>query len=440
VTDRGIVEQLESSARKYSRGWPTVFVTAKGSTLVDEEGRIYLDFFAGAGALNYGHNHPRLKEALLDYLARDQIVHTMDMLSTARERFLERLAEVILEPRGLAYKVQFSGPSGTEAVEAALKLCRKVTGRRRVLSFAHAFHGMTLGSLSVSANWGGRWDRYLCCDRDSATRLPFGRHNADGSPDLAALARLTDGNGSEPDKPAAVIVETVQGEGGLHAASAEWLRALADCCTRNQVLLIVDDVQMGCGRTGPFFSFEPAGIVPDVICLSKSLSGYGLPLGVVLYRPELDVWMPGEHTSTFRGFAPAFVTAAAALDLWAAGGLAEKTMARGQLVETALRQIAAEHADVTTGLRGRGLARGIAWAVPGLASEVCAAAFRRGLLMETCGPNGSVTKLMPPVTTTAEELSAGMRIVAESVRAARNDPASRDARVGASPAVRDGRP
>jgi diaminobutyrate-2-oxoglutarate transaminase len=440
VTDTDIVEQLESSARKYCRGWPAVFVAAKGSTLVDQQGRIYLDFFAGAGALNYGHNHPRLKEVLLDYLARDQIVHTMDMLSAAKQRFLERFAEVVLQPRGLAYKVQFSGPSGTEAVEAALKLCRKVTGRRRVLSFAHAFHGMTLGSLSVSADQDGRWDRYLCCDRDPATRLPFGRHNADGSPDLAALAGLIDGNGSEPDKPAAVIVETVQGEGGLHAASAEWLRALADRCARNQVLLIVDDVQMGCGRTGPFFSFESAGIVPDVICLSKSLSGYGLPLGVVLYRPELDVWTPGEHTSTFRGFAPAFVTGAAALDLWEAGGMAEKTMAKGRLVETALRQIAEEHADVAAGLRGRGLARGIAWAVPGLASAVCAAAFRRGLVMETCGPDGSVTKLMPPLTTTADELTAGLQIVAESVGAARSGPASRDARVGAIPAVPDGRP
>jgi diaminobutyrate-2-oxoglutarate transaminase len=438
VTDTGIFEQLESSARNYCRSWPTVFVTAKGSTLVDEQGRTYLDFFAGAGALNYGHNHPLMKEVLIDYLARDQIVHSMDMLSTAKERFLERFADIVLRPRGLAYKVQFSGPSGTEAVEAALKLCRKVTGRRRVLSFAHAFHGMTLGSLSVSASSDGRWERYLCHDRDSAARLPFGLHSPDGSPDLTSLAGLIDGDGSEADKAAAVIVETVQGEGGLHEASTGWLRALADCCARNQVLLIVDDVQMGCGRTGPFFSFETAGVVPDVVCLSKSLSGYGLPLGVVLYRPDLDVWAPGEHTSTFRGFAPAFVTAAAALDLWAAGGMPERTMANGQVVETALRQIAAEHADVATAIRGRGLARGIAWSAPGLASAICAAAFRRGLLMETSGPDGSVAKLMPPLTTTADELAAGMRIVAESVRAARSDLIGGDTKVHGARAARQG--
>jgi diaminobutyrate-2-oxoglutarate transaminase len=406
-----IFESLESEVRTYCRAWPTVFSKATGSHVYDEEGRAFLDFFAGAGTLNYGHNHPRLKEQLLLYLADDNIVHSLDMYTVAKRHFLEAFQEVILEPRQLGYKVQFPGPAGASAVEAALKLARKYTGREMIVSFTNAFHGMSLGALAVSGNSMKRSGAGIPLSH--TVPMPFD-HYLDGQ-SFQLFERLLDDRGSGLDTPAAVIVETVQGEGGLNTASPEWLRGLADLAAGHGMLLIVDDVQMGCGRTGPFFSFECAGIVPDIVCLSKSLSGYGLPFAVTLLKPELDVWEPGEHNATFRGPNPAFVTATAALDFWTGEGMEKQTIAKGEQIQVALGKIAGGHFEAVTGLRGRALAQGIAFAEPGAASAVCTAAFERGLLMETSGPEDEVVKLMPPLTTTTEELSEGLDILRDSV-------------------------
>jgi diaminobutyrate-2-oxoglutarate transaminase len=412
-----VFERLESEVRSYCRNWPTVFHTAQGSRIQDEHGRAFLDFFAGAGSLNYGHNHPRLKQQLMDYLAEDAIVHSLDVYTTAKRRFLESFHEIVLAPRGLDYKVQFPGPAGTNAVEAALKLARKYTGRETIVNFTNAFHGMTLGSLAVTGNSSKRGGAGIALHH--AVTMPYDNYLDGATPDFILLERMLEDSGSGLDKPAAAIVETVQGEGGLNTATAEWLRGLADLCKRHDLLLIVDDVQMGCGRTGPFFSFEEAGIVPDIVCLSKSLSGYGLPMAITLLRRELDVWDPGEHNGTFRGFNPAFVTATAALEFWTEDGLEKETVAKGEQVEAALKQIAAEHGDAGTDVRGRGLARGIAFDDTALAGKVCAAAFERNLLMETSGPEGEVVKLLPPLTATTQELAEGLEILGESVIAAR---------------------
>jgi diaminobutyrate-2-oxoglutarate transaminase len=247
--------------------------------------------------------------------------------------------------------------------------------------------------------------------------MPFDNYLDGRTPDLLLFERLLEDSGSGLDTPAGVIVETVQGEGGLNTASPGWLRGLADLCERHDMLLIVDDVQMGCGRTGPFFSFEEAGIVPDIVCLSKSLSGYGLPFAVTLLKPELDVWEPGEHNGTFRGFNPAFVTATAAMEFWTGEGMEKQTIAKGEQVQGALKGIAAEHPEAVTGVRGRGLAQGIAFAEPATASAVCAEAFARHLLMETSGPENEVVKLLPPLTTTVDELAEGLAVLADSVDA-----------------------
>ncbi|MFI5270290.1 MAG: aminotransferase class III-fold pyridoxal phosphate-dependent enzyme, partial [Chloroflexota bacterium] len=316
----------------------------------------------------------------------------------------------ILLPRGLRYKVQFSGPAGTTAVEAGLKLARKYTGRPAIVSFTNAFHGMTLGALDVtgrSASWPGR-------QSGKAVVLPYDQARDDHSDGLLPLRQLLDDT-SQP-APAAVIVETVQGEGGLHTASDDWLRELSYLCKNHDVLLIVDDVQMGCGRVGPFFSFEQSGIYPDIVCLSKSLSGYGLPLGLTLLRPELDIWQPGEHSGTFRGTNPAFVTAVAALDFWQDTTLEKETLDRSRPVERALREIAAEHPSAVDDIRGRGMAWGIAFAQPGLARQVCAGAFDRGLLVETAGARSEVVKLMPPLTSTNQELASGLGILRDTIR------------------------
>ena len=307
----GIFTARESAVRSYCRAWPAVFDRAAGSWLYDTGGRAYLDFFAGAGALNYGHNNPALKEALLDYLAGDRVIHSLDMYTVAKRDFLAAFGELILQPRELDYRVQFPGPGGANAVEAALKLARKVTGRTEVITFTNAFHGMTLGALSVTGSPFHRGGAGVPLTH--ATPMPFDDAPDGRLPDFLWLERLLTSRGGGLDQPAAAIVETVQGEGGIRVARPEWLRGLADLCQRHGIVLIVDDVQMGCGRTGPFFSFETAGLRPDIVCLSKSIGGYGLPLALTLIRPDFDIWEPGEHNGTFRGVNPAFITGAAAL-------------------------------------------------------------------------------------------------------------------------------
>lgn len=380
----------------------------------DTEGRKYLDFFAGAGALNYGHNHPDLKAALLEYLTADRVVHSLDMNTVAKARFLERFDEVILRPRGLDYKVQFPGPTGANSVESALKLARKVTGRESVISFTNAFHGMTLGALSVTGNSMKRGGAGIPLVH--ATPMPYDHYLDDTTPDFMWFERLLEDNGSGLNQPAAVIVETVQGEGGINVARLQWLRGLAEVCRRHELLLIVDDVQMGCGRTGPFFSFEAAGIVPDIVCLSKSISGYGLPMALTLFKPELDLWEPGEHNGTFRGHNPAFVTATAALDFWTDDQLSKNVLRKGEQIERTLSDVVAPVDGVQ--VRGRGLVQGLAFDRPELAGAVCRAAFERGMLLETSGAQSEVVKMMPPLVIEDAEIEQGLSILSESIKAA----------------------
>ncbi|MEO6793360.1 MAG: diaminobutyrate--2-oxoglutarate transaminase [Mycobacterium sp.] len=408
-----IFETLESEVRSYCRSWPVIFDRASGSRMWDVDGNEYLDFFAGAGALNYGHNHPDLRGPLLDYLGSDRVVHSLDMYTVAKGEFLERFNEVILKPRELDYKVQFPGPTGTNAVESALKLARKLTGRESIISFTNAFHGMTLGSLSVTGNSMKRGGAGIPLVH--ATPMPYDNYLDGTTPDFMWFERLLQDSGSGLNDPAAVIVETVQGEGGINVARLEWLRGLADLCRRHELLLIVDDVQMGCGRTGPFFSFEAAGIVPDIVCLSKSISGYGLPMALTLFKPELDVWEPGEHNGTFRGQNPSFVTAAAALNFWSDNRLEKSVLRKGELVEQSLSEVVEPFDGIST--RGRGLIRGVAFDRPELAGAVCREAFARGLLLENSGPEGEVVKLMPPLVIDNDDLAEGLTIVAQSIEA-----------------------
>lgn len=411
-----VFDDLESQVRSYCRSWPVVFDTAAGSRLTDVDGNSYLDFFAGAGALNYGHNPPALKKPLIEYLTRDGITHGLDMYTTAKGEFLETFRDLILKPRNLDYKVQFPGPTGTNSVESALKLARKITGREAIINFTNAFHGMTLGALSVTGNSMKRGGAGIPLVH--ATPMPYDNYFDGTVPDFMWLERLLEDSGSGLNASAAVIVETVQGEGGINPARIEWLQALDALCKRNGILLIVDDVQMGAGRTGPFFSFEVAGIEPDIVCMSKSIGGYGLPMAITLMKPDHDQWSPGEHNGTFRGNNPAFVTATAALrEFWSDDTLERSTIAKGERVETVFTELADSSQAVELTPKGRGLARGLSFSQPELASKTCAAAFERGLLMETSGPSDEVMKVMPALTITDDELAEGLEIVKESVRA-----------------------
>jgi diaminobutyrate-2-oxoglutarate transaminase len=410
--DVGVFDVVESEVRSYCRVWDTVFERAQGSWMFDEHGNRYLDFFAGAGSLNYGHNHPVLKRALIDYLERDGVTHGLDMSTVAKRDFLEKFQHHVLRPRELPYKVMFPGPTGTNAVEAALKLARKVKGRETIVFFTNAFHGMSLGSLAITGNAYKRAGSGTPLVH--ATPMPFDGYLDERTGDFRWFERLLEDQGSGLDRPAAVIVETIQGEGGINVARAEWLRGLERLCHDHDMLLIVDDIQMGCGRTGAFFSFEEAGITPDIVTVSKSISGYGLPMSLCLFRQELDVWGPGEHNGTFRGNNPAFVTAAAALDLyWADDRLERQTLARGRLIEAALCDISAQHSG--SSCRGRGMAWGLELADPDHAGRVGRRSYELGLLVETSGAVGQVVKLLPPLTTTPDELEQGLGVLQRAV-------------------------
>lgn len=408
-----IFETLESEVRSYCRSWPTTFTRASGSWIEDVEGRQFLDFFAGAGALNYGHNHPALLEPLLDYLRDGGILHSLDMQTVAKRDFLTTFRDTILEPRGLDYKVMFPGPTGTNAVESALKLARKVSGRQHILSFTNAFHGMTLGSLSVTGNSMKRQGAGIPLTNSS--KIPYDNYFSGATDDFLWLERVLDDSGSGVDKPAAIIVESVQGEGGLNAGRLEWLKALSDLCKAHDILLILDDVQAGCGRTGTFFSFEDAGFVPDIVTLSKSISGYGLPMALTLFRPELDVWEPGEHNGTFRGHNAAFVTAKTALDLFWRDDLFVKELGvRIEQLHAGLGRIAARFDGE---VRGRGMLAGIHFPDVETAGKIAAEAYERHLLVETSGPSGEVIKTMPPLNISAADLERGIDILEEAAAA-----------------------
>lgn len=406
-----VFEQLESEVRSYCRAFPAVFSSARGHLLRDESGREYIDFFAGAGALNYGHNHPVLKRRIMEYLSDDGITHSLDMATEAKRSFLQALHSLVLAPRGLPHKVMFPGPTGTNAVEAALKIARTVTGRSNVIAFTNAFHGMTLGSLAVTGNAGKREGAGVALG--NVARMPFHGYLGSELDTIDLLEQYLSDTSSGMDPPAALILETVQAEGGVNVATIPWLRRLGNVLSRFEVLLIVDDIQVGCGRTGSFFSFEAAELEPDIICLSKSLSGYGVPLAVTLLKPELDLWEPGKHNGTFRGHNLAFVTATAALEhFWEDGGLTEDVKRRGKIVQEKLRRIAADHGGH---VRGRGLIQGIEFPDIETAREVSRAAFARGLVVETAGRQDEVLKILPPLTIPDSELERGLGIIADCV-------------------------
>ncbi|KTR85758.1 diaminobutyrate--2-oxoglutarate transaminase [Leucobacter chromiiresistens] len=418
MSDLAVFDQYESEVRGYIRSFPVVFERAQGSVLTADDGREYLDFFSGAGVVNYGHNNPVFTNALIDYLQRGGIIHGLDMATSAKRDFIEAFQRLVLAPRGLDYKMQFTGPTGANAVESALKLARQATGRQNVVAFTNAFHGLSLGALAATGN-----EKYRTAGGVSlgdVTRLPYDGYLGAGVDTLDLLERMLDDPGSGLDLPAAVIVETIQGEGGINVAGAGWLQRLRAITEQRGILLIVDDIQSGVGRSGAFFSFEASGIVPDLVTVSKSISASGLPMAMLLMRPEIDVWKPGAHTGTFRGNNLAFVSARVALETyWADSAFTDAIAEREQQLRSALEGIAAEFPAAEFTVRGRGLMYGLAsTAMPQLAAAASQQAFERGVVIETSGARDEVLKFLPALTITAEELDRGIAVVREALAAA----------------------
>lgn len=406
---------IESAVRSYVRSFPAIFETASGDYLVARDGTRYLDFLAGAGSLNYGHNPGFIKRELIAYLEADGLTHGLDLATTAKRDFLATLQSHILTPRGLDYRVQFCSPSGTNAVEAAIKLARLVTGRMNVVAFSGAFHGVTSGALGVTS--AAHFKEGLYHALGGVTHVPYPCSPLGPFDSLDLLDRTVRDPSAGGEKPAAVIVETVQAEGGVYLAPREFLAGLRAWCDANDVLLIVDDIQVGCGRTGTFFSFERAGIVPDLVTLSKSISGYGLPMAILLIKPDHDLWQPGQHSGTFRGNQLAFVGAGAALrEYWSAESGPRFTAEiedKGCAVAERLGEVVPRYG---ASLRGAGLIWGLDLTdTPVSAARVSRRCFDHGLIVETCGRGDQVLKILPPLTIDRSALLTGLDLIVESV-------------------------
>lgn len=408
-----IFEQWESEIRGYCRVYPTVFKSASNARQTDEAGKEYIDFFAGAGVLNFGHNNKRMKKAIIDFLEADGVTHSLDMYTTAKRDFIEKFVNTIMKPRGWKYKMQFMGPTGTNAVEAALKLARKVTGRTNIIAFSHGFHGMTLGSLAVTGN--SYFRNAAGVPLDHVTRLPF-EGKAGGSVDSLRefrCAMADPSSGLEP--PAAVIVEPLQAEGGVHVASEAWLKEVQKLAHDNGALFIVDDIQAGCGRTGSYFSFDGMDIQPDIITLAKGIGGFGTPLAMNLVSPDHDKWSPGEHTGTFRGQGFSFVAGREALAYFDDDTLMKEVREKGEVMRGKLADLAARYSRKGTEVRGKGMMQGLDVQDGAIAKEVTRRCFEDGLLIGPCGSGGKVLKLIPPLTVPREDLDKGLEIFARNV-------------------------
>lgn len=415
--DTTIFERRESQVRSYCRAFDTVFTTASGSTLTDAKGNKYTDFLSGCSSLNYGHNDADMKAALVDHITSDGIAHALDMYTGPKAAFLETFERLILTPRGMDHKVMMTGPTGANAVEAAIKLARKVTGRTNVISFTNGFHGMTLGALSLTGNSGKRGGAGV--PLTGVTHLPFEGSLGDDVDTLAMIETMLTNDSSGIDAPAAIILELVQGEGGLNAASRTWVEGIARLAKTVGAKLIVDDIQAGIGRTGDFFSFDEMDIEPDMITLAKSLSGFGLPFALTLIKPELDIWKPAEHNGTFRGNTHAFVTAKVALEkFWADNTFKKDVAAKAEILEGHLQIIA----DMVPGarLKGRGMMQGVDVTCGELAGTICAEAFKRGLVIETSGAQDEVVKVLAPLTTPVEQFTQGLETLVDAARTCLN--------------------
>lgn len=416
------LEALEANVGSYSRSLPAVFVRARGSIILTDEGQKIIDFLSGAGTLNYGHNNPEIKAATTKYLASDAVVHGVDMATPAKLLFMETFASVILRERGLHYRFQFTGPTEADAIEAALKLARKITGRRNIISFTH---GLTFRTIGASGT------RFHCGDGggvslSGATAMPYDGYLGSAVDTADYLRKVLLDKSSGIDSPAAILVETVQGEGGMNVARVEWLRSIQAIAREAGALFIVDDVQMGCGRTGDFFSFEFAALYPDIVAMSKSLSGNGLPLSMLLIKEELDAWGPGEHTCTFRGNNLALVSATAALDTyWRSPIFSQEVQRMGELMSGRLQAIASQHGNGFA-VRGRGMALGFDCRMTEIAEAVTRKAFAKGLIVERCGPNDQVVKFLPALTIDAEALNHGLEIFEHSLAQTVKQAASAD--------------
>lgn len=416
-----IFEQWESDIRGYCRVYPTVFTKASNARQWDENGKSYIDFFAGAGVLNFGHNNPLMKKALVEYIESDGVTHSLDTYTVAKREFMEKFVNTILKPRKMNHKLQFMGPTGTNSVELALKMARRATGRRTVVAFSHAFHGMTLGALACTTN--NHFRNAAGVPLEHVVHQPFDAAAGDplggGLEALDRLRAMYEDSSSGLEAPAAFIVEPIQAEGGVNVASKEWLLAVQKLAHDLGALFILDDIQAGCGRTGSYFSFDGMGLDPDVITLAKGLGGFGTPIAMNLIKPEYDkLWKPGEHTGTFRGQNLSFVAGRIGLGYFDDDEFNQQTRRKGKIMQDALEKIAAGYTDKQFQVRGKGMMQALDVGDGEIAKKIVSGSFEGGMLCGAVGTGGRAIKLIPPLTIPDEDLKEGLDIFARAVEAA----------------------
>jgi diaminobutyrate-2-oxoglutarate transaminase len=396
----------ESNSRYYADCFPATFARSIGSHIYDVSGSAYIDFFAGAGALNYGHNHPDLVKCVIEYLQSSGVVHSLDMDTIARGRFITALSKVFDDIAG-SWKIMVTGPTGTNSIEAAFKICRRFTGRTDILAFQGGYHGMTLGALAATSNRSARLGAGVALR--NAYRIPYPTHNGEKHLELleSTLTRLQ----KRRNLPAALVLETIQAEGGVNLGASDYLNGITPILKHFGVLCVVDEIQTGCGRTGPFFSFQSSSLAPDIICTSKSLSGIGLPLAAIVFREEIDCLAPGQHSGTFRGPNLAFVAGARAIELWHRDDMQGEVNQKSLILKKTLTDLSAQFSDKIKDIRGRGMIWGLEMHSQVSAKALAFEAFKKGLIVETCGREKSTVKILPPITIENNTLMAGLDII-----------------------------
>ena len=429
--------ERESEVRSYPRRIPMAIKKASGALVMDEQRQVYLDCLACAGALPLGHNHPDINQALVEAVTSLQPFQTLDIATPAKDNFVTELLTTLPTDFSQNAKIQFCGPSGADAVEAAIKLAKTVTGRRSVIAFQGGYHGMTNGALSLTGNLGaknavgGLMADVHFLPYPYPFRSPFGQRYSDNSNEsLHYLSnQLLDPEGGIT-KPAAIIVEAIQGEGGVIPAPVKWLQGLRKLCSELDILLILDEIQSGFGRSGKMFAFEHAAIQPDIVLMSKAIGG-GLPLSVIAFNKRFDAWSPGGHAGTFRGNQLAMVSGCKTLQLIKHHHLAKRAEVLGEQLMQQLKTLALSHPQVGE-VRGKGLMIGIELiannaqkdslgnptADTHYAKAVQQEALKRGLICELGGRHGCVVRLLPPLIITEEQIAFIVRVLDEALLAA----------------------
>lgn len=428
-------EETESNARSYPRKFPFALKKAKGLWIEDVEGNKYLDFLCGAGTLALGHNDPEINQAMIDLISEDAPLHTLDLTTPVKDEFVHMLLSLLPGELKNNAKIQFCSPSGTDATDAALKLCKTATGRSEIIAFSGGYHGMGHGALALTGNLNaknkvhGLMPGVHFMPYPYSYRCPFGLGGDAGVKAACAyFERLLKDPESGITKPAAVILEPIQGEGGVIPAPVEFLQTVRRVTQELDMPMIVDEIQCGIGRSGTFFAFEEAQIVPDVILASKAIGG-SQPMAVVIYNKKLDLWTAGAHAGTFRGNQLAMKAGLVVMNRVSKPEFLAEVKEKGEYLKNKLLELKAKH-PIIGDIRGRGLMLGCEFVDPTgkpdaigsfpASGEIAAAVqkkcFENKLIMEKGGRFGSVMRCLCALTVTREEIDTMLSIFEKSIK------------------------